>query len=87
MVRKKSRNNSVHCVTRHPPPRIYQHGRDILFNVRFQAERTALRCRARQFLVPQMVLIALVTFGLLGDAFMLYALIHWVRDGGNHRNE
>jgi hypothetical protein len=37
--------------------------------------------------VPQMVLIALVAFGLLGDAFMLYTLIHWVRDGGNHRNE
>jgi hypothetical protein len=37
--------------------------------------------------VPQMVRIALVAFGLLGDAFMVYTLIHSVRDGANHRNE
>jgi len=32
-----------------------------------------------------MVVIALVTVGLLGDGFMLYALFHWMRDGARHR--
>jgi hypothetical protein len=31
-----------------------------------------------------MTVIALLTVGLLGDGFMLYALIHWMRDGTRH---
>jgi hypothetical protein len=34
-----------------------------------------------------MVVIALLTVGLLGDGFMLYALIHWMRDDVRHRNQ
>ena len=34
-----------------------------------------------------MVLVALVAFGLLGDGFMLYALLQWVREDVRHRNE
>jgi len=29
-----------------------------------------------------MALVALITIGLLGDGFMLYALVHWMRDKG-----
>jgi hypothetical protein len=32
-----------------------------------------------------MAAIALVTVGLLGDGFMLYALFHWMRDDARHR--
>jgi hypothetical protein len=84
--RKISGNFAQH-VTRQAPPRIYQNGRDNLFNVRFQERRTALGCRARQFrIVPPMIVITLLAVGLLGDAFMLYALSHWMRDGVLHRN-
>jgi hypothetical protein len=34
-----------------------------------------------------MAVIALLTVGLLGDGFMLFALIHWMRDDARHRNE
>ncbi|MCU1244028.1 MAG: hypothetical protein JWO71_4754 [Candidatus Acidoferrum typicum] len=33
-----------------------------------------------------MAVIALLTVGLLGDGFMLYALIHWIRDDAQHRH-
>jgi hypothetical protein len=33
-----------------------------------------------------MVLLALVTVGLLGDGFMLYALLQWMREDVRHRN-
>ena len=33
-----------------------------------------------------MAVIALLTVGLLGDGFMLYALIHWMRDGAQHHH-
>jgi hypothetical protein len=33
-----------------------------------------------------MAVIAFITVGLLGDGFMLYALIHWMRDGARNRN-
>jgi hypothetical protein len=29
------------------------------------------------------MVITLLTVGLLGDGFMLYALLHWIDDGGN----
>jgi hypothetical protein len=29
-----------------------------------------------------MILILVVTIGLLGDGFMLYALLQWMSDGG-----
>jgi hypothetical protein len=83
----------VHGVTRPTPPRIYQYGRDNLFNVRFQERRTALRCRARQVFglcrqdVPPMAVIAVLTVGLLGDVFMLYALIHWMRDDARNHHQ
>jgi len=34
-----------------------------------------------------MAVIALLMVGLLGDGFMLYALIHWMRDGTQHRDQ
>lgn len=59
----------------------------------YQERRTASRCRARQLLdytariVPPMAVIALLMVGLLGDGFMLYALVHWMRDGAQHRDQ
>ncbi len=38
-------------------------------------------------IVPPMAVIALVTVGLLGDGFMLYALFHWMRDGVRNRKQ
>jgi hypothetical protein len=32
-----------------------------------------------------MHLAALITVGLLSDGFMLYALVHWMRDNAQHR--
>jgi hypothetical protein len=89
---KKTSEKLAPSVTRHTTPRIYYCGRDILFNVRFQERRTPLRCRARQIsdcaarIVPPMTVIALLTVALLGDGFMLYALIHWMRDDAPHRH-
>jgi hypothetical protein len=37
--------------------------------------------------MPPMAVIALLTIGLLGDGFMLYVLIHWMRDGTQHRDQ
>jgi hypothetical protein len=34
-----------------------------------------------------MVPVVLLAFGLLGDGFMLYALLHWMREDVRHRNE
>jgi hypothetical protein len=36
-------------------------------------------------MVPPMATIALVTVGLLGDGFMLYALFHWMCEDARHR--
>ena len=59
----------------------------------YQERRTTSRCRARQLsdytarIVPPMAVIALLMVGLLGDGFMLYALVHWMRDGTQHRDQ
>jgi hypothetical protein len=67
--------------------RIYQSGRDNLFNVRFQERRTPLRLlRPPSRLDVQMAAIALVTVGLLGDGFMVYVLFQWMRDTMRNRN-
>jgi hypothetical protein len=34
-----------------------------------------------------MAVIALLTVGLLGDVFMLYVLIHWMRDDARHHHQ
>ena len=34
-----------------------------------------------------MVLFALVAVGLLGDGFMLYTLLQWMREDARHRNQ
>ena len=34
-----------------------------------------------------MHLITLITVGLLGDGFMLYSLVHWMRDDARHRKQ
>jgi hypothetical protein len=34
-----------------------------------------------------MVVIALVAVGLLGDGFMLYALVHWMRETAHNRKQ
>ena len=34
-----------------------------------------------------MVLVALLTFGMLGDGFMLYTLLQWMREDARHGNE
>ena len=34
-----------------------------------------------------MAMIAFVTVGLLSDGFMLYVLLHWMRDGARNRNQ
>jgi hypothetical protein len=59
----------------------------------YQERRTTSRCRARQLsdyaarILPPMAVIALLMVGLLGDGFMLYALVHWMRDGTQHRDQ
>ena len=67
--------------TRQASRRIYQSGRDNLFYVRFQERRTPPRLlRPPSGLGMQMVVIALLAVGLLGDGFMLFVLFHWMRD-------
>jgi hypothetical protein len=65
--------------------RIYQNGRDNFLEVGFKsAGRTELSRPPSLGLCP-MAAIALVTLGLLGDGFMLYALFHWMRDNARRR--
>jgi hypothetical protein len=66
--------------------RIYQSGRDNLLNVRFKNDGPPRGRRARQSLSGRsMALIALVAVGLVGDGFMLYALLQWMRDDARNR--
>jgi hypothetical protein len=87
-ARTPSEKNCEKTVPGPPLPCIYQSGRDILFDVRFQERRTRRDVVPAKFRTySPMVVIALLTVGLLGDGFMLYALIHWMRDDVRHRNQ
>jgi hypothetical protein len=85
---KKIYKKNLRLRNRRAPQRIYHSGRDNLFNVRFQERRTALRSSRPPNRLDgrSMALMAFVAVGLLGDGFMLYALLHWIRDdGARHR--
>jgi len=67
--------------------RIYQSGRDNLFQRPLSKRWTALRwLRPPIFWDCAMVVIVLLTIGLLGDGFMLYVLLQWMHDGARNRD-
>jgi hypothetical protein len=89
MLRRSAQKTSrkfAHPVTRPATSRIYQSGRDNFFDVRFKSGGPhEVVAPANVRIVPPMAVIALVTVGLLGDGFMLYALFHWMRDDARRR--
>jgi hypothetical protein len=66
--------------------RIYPSGRDISLTSASKSDGPhGVVAPANVRIVPPMAVIVLVTVGLLGDGFMIYALFHWMRDDARHR--
>jgi hypothetical protein len=65
--------------------RIYQSGRDNFLEAGFKSHRRTELSRPPSLGLYPMAAIALVTLGLLGDGFMIYALFHWMRDNARRR--